>query len=160
MTKATRWAYDNDMVQSLHIVLGSDHAGFALKEVIKGALQREGYGCHDVGTHDEDSCDYPVYAHRVADAVVSSSDTMGILVCGTGLGMSMAANRHKAVRAAVCHDDESARFARAHNDANILALGSRLLDAQTALSCVRCFLQTQFDGGRHRKRIHAIELNQ
>lgn len=137
--------------------MGSDHAGFDLKEQLERALQERGYDVSDRGTHDEASTDYPDYAHPVARAVVEGQADLGILVCGTGIGMAMAANRHRGVRAAVCSEPFSARMARAHNDANVLCIGARVVGAGLALEMLEAFLTTDFEGGRHDRRVDKID---
>jgi ribose 5-phosphate isomerase B len=139
------------------IILGSDHAGFDLKEKVKRALERLGVPYEDVGTHGPESVDYPDFAHRVAAAVETGRYARGIVVCGTGLGVSMAANRHPGVRAAVAYDEETARLSREHNDANILALGGRSLDHALAERILEVWLKTPFAGGRHARRVARIE---
>jgi ribose 5-phosphate isomerase B len=140
------------------VILGSDHAGFELKEKVKKALERLGVPYEDVGTHGPESVDYPDYAHRVAGAVAEGRYARGIVVCGTGLGVSMAANRHRGVRAAVAYDEETARLSREHNDANVLALGGRSLDHALAERILEVWLKTPFAGGRHALRVEKIEL--
>jgi len=142
------------------IILGSDHARFDLKEKVKRALDRLHIPCEDVGTHSTESVDYPDYAHLVAEAVEKGRFARGIVVCGTGLGVSMAANRHPGVRAAVAYDEETARLSREHNDANVLALGSRSLDHGLAERILEVWLKTPFAGGRHARRVQKIELPQ
>ena len=139
------------------IILGSDHAGFDLKEKLKTALERLGVPYEDVGTTGLESVDYPDYAHRVAEAVGKGRYARGIVVCGTGLGVSMAANRHRGVRAAVAYDEETARLSREHNDANVLALGGRSLDHALAERILEVWLKTPFTGGRHARRVAKIE---
>ena len=139
------------------IIIGSDHAGFDLKEKIKKALDRLHVPYEDVGTHGTASVDYPDFAHRVASAVEEGRNARGIVVCGTGLGVSMAANRHRGVRAAVAYDEETARLSREHNDANVLALGSRSLDHALAERILEVWLATPFAGGRHSRRVAKIE---
>jgi ribose 5-phosphate isomerase B len=139
------------------IILGSDHAGFDLKEKVKKALDRLGVPYEDVGTQSTESVDYPDYAHRVAEGVEKGRYARGIVVCGTGLGVSMAANRHPGVRAAVAYDEETARLSREHNDANVLALGSRSLDHGLAERILEVWLKTPFAGGRHALRVAKIE---
>lgn len=139
------------------IILGSDHAGFDLKEKLKRALERLGVPYEDVGTTGPESVDYPDYAHRVALAVGTGRYARGIVVCGTGLGVSMAANRHRGVRAAVAYDEETARLSREHNDANVLALGGRSLDHGLAERILEVWLKTPFAGGRHARRVAKIE---
>lgn len=139
------------------VILGSDHAGFELKEKVRKALERLGVPSEDVGTHSAESVDYPDIAHRVAEAVEKGRFTRGIVVCGTGLGVSMAANRHPGVRAAVAYDEETARLSREHNDANVLALGGRSLDHALAERILEVWLETPFAGGRHARRVAKIE---
>jgi ribose 5-phosphate isomerase B len=139
------------------VILGSDHAGFLLKEKLKSALDRLGVAWEDVGTHAEDSVDYPDFAHHVAEAVASGRFARGLVICGTGIGVSIAANRHRGVRAAkVCSEDE-ARLSREHNDANVLALGGRTIDPAVAERMLEIWLTTPFTGGRHARRVEKIE---
>lgn len=138
------------------IALGCDHGGFALMQVIKSHLEELGLEYRDFGTYSADSCDYPVYAEAAARAVASGECDRGILVCGTGIGISMAANKVKGIRAALCSDCFSAEMTRRHNDANMLALGARVLGDGLALKIVDTFLTTGFDGGRHQRRIDLI----
>jgi ribose 5-phosphate isomerase B len=139
------------------LVIASDHAGFALKESLKQALGKWGVAITDLGTHSEASTDYPDYAHAVAEGVASGKYRLGVLVCGTGLGMSMAANRHRGVRAAVCTDPYAARMTRTHNDANVLCLGSRVTGAGLAEDVLKAFLDASFEGGRHAARVSKID---
>jgi ribose 5-phosphate isomerase B len=140
------------------IVVGSDHAGFTLKEKVKAHLAGRGFALFDVGTHAEESVDYPKVAHELAAAVADGRFARGVVICGTGLGVSMAANRHAGVRAAVAYDEETARLSRAHNDANVLALGGRSLDHELALRILDIWLDTPFEGGRHARRVALIEI--
>ena len=140
----------------VRISIGADHAGYELKESIKRALAARGVAVDDVGTYSGDSVDYPDYAAEVAGRVVSGESDRGILVCGTGIGMAMAANKIDGVRAAPVHDAASARLAREHNDANVLTLGARLTQTDLALELVRIFLDTPFEGGRHQRRVDKI----
>lgn len=143
----------------MDVVIGCDHAGFDLKETCRAHLERAGeHRVVDLGVFSTDSCDYPLIAHRVAEAVSGGEYPAGILVCGSGLGMSMAANRHRGVRAALCHNLFSARMCRRHNDANILALGGRVTGVDLALEIVDTFLGTGFEGGRHQRRVDQIEV--
>jgi ribose 5-phosphate isomerase B len=135
------------------IAIAADHAGFALKSVLRAELERLGYQALDLGTHSADSVDYPDFADAVAQAIEGGRVARGVLICGTGIGIGMAANRHRAVRAAVCHDVSSARLARRHNDANVLALGARLIGEEVARDCLQAFLETGFEGGRHARRV-------
>tara|TARA_B110000003_G_scaffold29537_1_gene27831 strand:- start:302 stop:727 length:426 start_codon:yes stop_codon:yes gene_type:complete len=138
------------------IFLSSDHAGFKLKEEIKLFLIKKKFQFTDMGPYDNSSVDYPDYAHKVAKKVKINKNNIGILVCGSGMGMNIAANRHKNIRAAQCFNIKSTKLSRLHNDANIITLGSRLLTKKNALSCVGIFLNTKFEGGRHSKRIKKI----
>lgn len=138
------------------IAIGGDHAGFHLKEILAKALKDKGYQVLDLGTHGTESTDYPDYAHAVAEAIENGRAVRGVLVCGSGIGVSMAANRHKGVRAANCTSGLMARLARQHNDANVLALGERLVGTEVALDCLDEFLKTEFKGGRHQARIEKL----
>ena len=138
------------------IFISSDHAGFNLKEIIKKFLLKKRFKFYDLGPYNNNKVDYPDFAHKVAKKVKIKKNHVGILVCGSGMGMNMAANRHKNIRAAQCFNLKSAKLARLHNDANIITLGSRLLTKKNALNCVSIFLNTKFEGGRHRKRLKKI----
>lgn len=138
------------------IFLSSDHAGFKLKELIKTYLNKKNIKFFDLGPQNEEQVDYPDFAHKVAKKVKISSNHVGILVCGSGMGMNITANRHKNIRAAQCYNLKSTKLSRLHNDANIITLGSRLLTSKNALNCVNIFLNTKFEGGRHAKRIRKI----
>ena len=135
------------------IVIASDHAGFELKGAVKTELEAMGHKVLDLGTDGPESVDYPTFADALAEALRDGRAGRGVLVCGTGIGISIAANRHRHVRAALCHDSASARLARAHNDANVLALGARLTGVETAKDCVHAFFDTAFEGGRHARRV-------
>lgn len=141
----------------MRIVIASDHGGYELKEVLRKALSERGLEVEDLGCHSTDSVDYPTYAHAVAEAVSAGRAELGVLVCGTGLGMSIAANRHPGVRAALCGDTFSARMSRAHNDANVLCLGGRVVGQGLALDVLDAFLGGSFEGGRHERRVAAME---
>jgi len=134
------------------VALASDHAGFGLKEIIKEHLSGRGLTPLDLGTDSTESVDYPDYARKVCEAVLGRDAERGILICGTGLGMSIMANRYKGIRAALCHDHFTAIAARRHNDANVLALGGRILGADLAREIVDTWLETPFEGGRHERR--------
>jgi ribose 5-phosphate isomerase B len=138
------------------IFLSSDHAGYKLKEFIKIHLDKKKINYTDLGPFNSERVDYPDYAHKVAKKVKTDKKHIGILVCGSGMGMNIAANRHKNIRAAQCFNLKSTKLSRLHNDANIITLGSRLLSKKNALSCVGVFLNTKFEGGRHSKRIKKI----
>jgi ribose 5-phosphate isomerase B len=140
----------------VRIAIGSDHAGFQLKETVKARLVEQGFDLVDVGTTSDASVDYPDYAAAVAHEVASGDSDRGILVCGTGIGMAMAANKVSGVRAAPAGDLESARLSREHNDANVLTLGARITPPDLALAIVRLFLDTPFAGGRHQRRVDKI----
>ena len=144
------------MVTNIKIAIGSDHAGFELKQIIVEHLSSRNVDFVDFGTNNLDSVDYPDFAKRVADEVSNKDLVMGILVCGSGQGMAMTANRYKDVRAAICHNSDVAKVTREHNDANILCLGSRFIEEAEALKCVDVFLSTDFEGERHLKRINKI----
>jgi len=135
------------------VAIASDHAGFALKEALKAELALLGRTVLDLGTDGTASVDYPDFGRACAEAVASGRASRGVVVCGTGIGISIAVNRNPAVRAALCHDATSARLAREHNDANILALGARLIGDEVAKECVRVFLSTAFAAGRHVPRV-------
>ncbi len=138
------------------IFISSDHAGYKLKEEIKLYLSKKKISFDDMGPYSIDRVDYPDYAHKVAKKVKINKNNVGILVCGSGMGMNIAANRHKNIRAAQCFNLKSTKLSRLHNDANIITLGSRVLSKRLALSCVIAFLNTKFEGGRHLKRIKKI----
>ena len=138
------------------ISLASDHAGFNLKEIIKKKLIKNKIKVHDLGPYNKVSVDYPDYAKKVAKNISSKKTNMGILVCGSGTGMAMSANKLRKIRAAVCYNSVSTRLSRTHNNANILALGSRLTNKKEALKLVNIFLSTKFEGGRHLRRIKKI----
>jgi ribose 5-phosphate isomerase B len=135
------------------IALGADHAGFTLKEIVKSWLQSQGHKVLDVGTHTPDSVDYPDYATAVADALLGGDAERGVLVCGTGIGMAIAANKVPGVRAAACADAFTAQMAREHNDTNVLTLGSRIVGSGEAIEIVRVWLDTAFAGERHARRV-------
>ncbi len=139
------------------IPIGADHAGFELKEKLKAALAGLGYEVEDVGTHSPASTDYADYAHPVAEAVETGKAARGILLCGTGLGMAYAANRHAHVRAAVAWTPEIAGLSRAHNDSNILVIPARFVSDEDGVAILKTWLDTPFEGGRHQRRIEKIE---
>lgn len=138
------------------VFLAGDHAGFELKNELKEAIKGLGYEVVDLGTNDKNSVDYPDYAHLLASKL--EPNCYGVLVCGTGIGISIAANRHENVRCALCHDEFTARLAREHNDANVIAFGARVIGAGVAISAAEAFLKTEFAGGRHERRVKKIEL--
>ena len=138
------------------IFISSDHAGYKLKETIKLHLSKKKVSFQDMGPNSDNRVDYPDFAHKVAKRVKTNKNNIGILVCGSGMGMNIEANRQKNIRAAQCFNIKSTKLSRLHNDANIITLGSRLLTKKTALNCVSAFLNTKFEGGRHSKRIKKI----
>ncbi len=138
----------------MNIVIAADHGGYVLKGAIVDFLEKQGHDVTDLGTNSSDSVDYPDYAQKAAEKIVDSTAECGILVCGTGIGMSIAANRHMAIRAAVCFDENTAALSKEHNNANILCLGARVLSEEKALAMVKIWLDTEFAGGRHLTRIN------
>ncbi len=138
------------------IAIASDHAGFALKETLKAELAAAGYVPLDLGAYSEESVDYPDFGHAMADAIKAGKATCGVLICGSGIGISIAANRHNHIRAALCHSEETARLSREHNDANVLVLGARIVSEEIAKSALQAFLTTPFAGGRHAGRVSKL----
>ena len=138
---------------SSRIAIGADHAGLPLKRALVERLAARGAEVLDLGTHDDARVDYPDFGRAVAEAVVQGRAERGVVVCGTGIGISIAANRQSGIRAALCHDVTGARLARQHNDANVLALGARTTGVAVAVECLDAFLETAFEGGRHEARI-------
>ena len=143
-------------IKSKKVILASDHAGFRLKEEIKKFLIKKRKKVLDLGTKNTNSVDYPDYAHLLSKKITNNKNQFGILICGSGTGMSMAANKHKNVRAALCYNTKSTKLSRLHNNANVMTLGSRLIKKSVALKCVNTFLKTNFDGGRHERRVKKI----
>lgn len=141
----------------MKIVLGSDHAGFNLKEKIKKYLKEQDFLFDDLGTYSTDPVDYPDITLKVAEAVAKGEYTRGIIICGTGIGTAIVANKIPGIRAALCHDPVSSSFSRTHNDANILTLGERIIGPNLALEIVRIFLTTEFSRGRHIRRVEKIK---
>lgn len=144
-------------MQNTKIVIGSDHGGFEYKEEIKKFLLEKGYKIIDVGTNSKESCDYPVFAKEAAQKIINGEADKGILICGTGIGMSITANKFKGIRAALCGDTFSARATRAHNNSNILCLGERVIGLGLAIDIINIWLNTEYEAGRHQKRIDMIE---
>ncbi|HTZ38541.1 MAG TPA: ribose 5-phosphate isomerase B [Syntrophales bacterium] len=140
----------------MRIIIGSDHAGFALKESVRQSLTSGGFDVVDAGTHCGDSVDYPDYGMIAAERVSSGEFDRGILICGSGVGMAIVANKFPSIRAALCLDEETARLSRQHNDSNILVLAGRKTEAAAAKGIVRTWLETPFEGGRHQKRLDKI----
>jgi ribose 5-phosphate isomerase B len=135
------------------VALAADHGGFDLKALLLPELEALGFAVLDLGTEGHEAVDYPDFAASLAGAIIDGKARSGVLVCGTGIGMSIAVNRYKAIRAALCHDALTARLARQHNDANVLVLGGRLLGSELARDCLRTFFATAFEGGRHARRV-------
>lgn len=135
------------------IAIASDHGGFELKELLKKELENDGYEITDLGCHDTSSVDYPDYADKMAATILNKKAGRGILVCGSGIGISIAANRHSHIRAALVHDGLTARLSREHNDANVMVIGGRTTGVEVAKDCLKIFLNTKFEGGRHQRRI-------
>ena len=138
------------------VVIASDHAGYSLKEYVKKYLSKKNLLFKDIGTKSNESVDYPDYAHKLSKILKKKRNIVGLLVCGSGQGMIMTANKHKNIRAALCYDAKSTKLSRLHNDANIITLGSRLISKKNALKLLNIFLKTSFEGGRHKKRIKKI----
>ena len=138
------------------IFIASDHAGYSLKEYIKKVFAKKKIRIRDVGTNSKDSVDYPDYAHKLSKIIGKRNNTMGVLICGSGQGMIMTANKHKNIRAALCYDAKSTKLSRLHNDANVITLGSRQISKKNAIKCLNIFLKTNFEGGRHKRRIGKI----
>ncbi len=140
----------------MKIAIGADHAGYMLKEQVKTFLKSKDIDFKDYGTFKIESCDYPEYAYKVGQAIVNGEADLGILICGTGIGMSITANKIKGIRAALVHDEQTAKLSRQHNDANVLCMGGRILEEEAALKIVDVWLNTSFEGGRHEKRLKLI----
>ena len=143
-------------IKSKKVVLASDHAGFKLKEEIKKFLIKKKRKVLDLGTTNVSSVDYPDYAHLLSKKMENNKNQFGILICGSGAGMSMTANNHKNIRAALCYDIKSTKLSRLHNNANVMTIGAKLTKKNVALKCVSTFLKTDFDGGRHSRRVKKI----
>lgn len=141
----------------MKISIGADHAGVDVHDALVKALKEQGYEVTDHGTHSHDSVDYPDYAHPVAKDVATGKADYGILVCSTGIGMSIAANKVKGIRAALAYNEDAATFARKHNNANVLCMGQKFVDPKEAITLADIFLKTNFDGGRHERRVEKLE---
>lgn len=137
---------------------GSDHGGFNLKNTLIRKLEQMGHQVEDLGTHSKDSCDYPDYAHAVARKVLADQSSFGLLICGSGIGISIAANRHAGIRAALCRSGLEAELSRQHNDANVLVLGERITGEALAIDILEKFLTAKFEGNRHTNRINKIDM--
>ena len=140
----------------MNILLANDHAGIDLKNEIKKTLESKGYSVRNLGCDSDESVDYPDYAHPLAEEVSKNNKLKGIIICGSGIGVSMAANKHKGVRSALCWNQETAKLSRSHNNANVLSLPARFLDKEEAVKIVDIFLNTEFEGGRHERRVEKI----
>ena len=140
------------------LAIASDHAGVTYKKDLIAYLTEKGYTCINLGTDTEDSVDYPIYADAVCKKVTGGEADLGILICGTGIGMSIAANKHKGIRAGLCTDPESASLTRQHNDANILCMGARILSFEKVIAITDAFLSAEFLGGRHQRRVDMLEI--
>ena len=138
------------------IAIASDHAGFDLKTTLMRDLKDAGYATVDLGTKDRESVDYPDFAYALARTLKDGKAERGVLVCGTGIGIGMAANRHPEIRAAVVHDALGARLCRQHNDANVICFGGRMIGSEVARDCLKVFLETEFEGGRHARRVEKL----
>ena len=142
----------------MKLIIGSDHGGYDLKEECKAYLkEKPDCSLEDIGVFSRDSSDYPIVAHKLSKAVIVGEYTFGILICGTGIGMSITANRHKGIRAALCHNLYTARMSRQHNDANILVMGGRVIGTGLAMEMLELFLSTRFEGDRHQRRLNQID---
>lgn len=145
------------MIKTKTMFIASDHAGFALKEKLKSYLLKKKFRVKDLGTHSEESCDYPLFAYKLAKEVSQRKNSRGILICKTGIGNSIVANRFPGVRAALCYNVKAARATRQHNDSNVLVLGAAFVKGKTALNILDTWLNTKFEGGRHKRRLEQIE---
>ena len=147
----------NRKILIMKIAIGSDHAGFKVKEALKQFLKEKGHDVIDYGTNSEQSCDYPDFALRVANDVAQNASEKGVLICGTGIGMSITANKVKGIRAALCHDELTAEMSRKHNDSNIFCAGSKTSEINKIFSMLSIWLSTPFESGRHEKRVNLIQ---
>ncbi len=138
--------------------IATDHAGILIKEDVKKILKDMGHEVTDLGTNSTERVDYPDFAHKLSKSVLEDKGSFGILICGTGIGMSLAANKHKGIRAALCHDAYTAQMARAHNDANVLCFGQRVVGLGVIESMIKAWCETEFEGGRHENRVKKIEI--
>ena len=143
-------------IKGKSIILASDHAGFKLKEVIKNFLIKKRNKVLDLGTKNTEPVDYPDFAHKLSKKMKKSNNQFGILVCGSGIGMDITANKHKNIRAALCYNIKSTKLSRQHNNANVMAIGARLTKKNVVLKCVSTFMKTDFEGGRHQRRVKKI----
>ncbi len=146
-------------LNEMHIAMASDHAGYALKQTVRAYLEAQGATTHDYGCYNTDSCDYPDFAHPLAEAVEKGEFDFGIVICSTGNGICITANKHQGVRAALCWDVPLAELARQHNNANVLGLPANFISQELALDIVRAFFNTDFEGGRHERRVSKIAIH-
>jgi ribose 5-phosphate isomerase B len=144
--------------EKMKLYIGNDHAGFVLKEKLKKYLQEKNNEVIDCGSYSAERADYPDYAHKVAEGVLSDKNSLGILICGSGNGVNITANKHNGIRAALCWNSEIAALAKQHNNANVMSLPARYISEEEAKKCVDAFLQAQFEGGRHLERVNKIEV--
>ncbi|NLY04052.1 MAG: ribose 5-phosphate isomerase B [Campylobacter sp.] len=144
----------------MRVYIAGDHASVEIKDISKEHLKCLGYDVVDLGTNSHDSVDYPDYAHALTDKILEDNGSKGVLICGTGIGISIAANRHAGIRCALCHDANTASLAREHNDANVIAYGARTNSPQNVKTMLDAFFSTEFAGGRHEKRIKKIEIGE
>ncbi len=142
----------------MRFYIATDHAGVLIKDDVKKILENMGHEVIDLGTDSEERVDYPDFAHKLSKEVLKDKGSFGILICGTGIGMSLAANKHKGIRAALCHDAYTAQMARAHNDANVLCFGQRVVGLGVIESMIKAWCETKFEGGRHENRVKKIEI--
>lgn len=142
----------------MKIAIASDHGGYNMKETIKGRFKQ--FEWIDLGTDSEDSVDYPDFAHKMAETIIAGKADLGILICGTGVGISIAANRHKGIRAALVYNSDVARLAKQHNNANVLVFGGRTMDVDEVVANIEIFMQSEYEGGRHQRRLDKIELTE
>lgn len=149
--------FDSVIIMSMKIAFGSDHAGFELKEVLINYCKTKNYSVLDKGCYSTERADYPDFGHEVALAVLDKESNFGVLMCGSGNGINMSANKHKGIRAALCWNSEIAKLARQHNDANILVLPARYISTEEAVNCLDVFMDEKFEGGRHQSRIEKID---
>ena len=143
----------------MKIAIGGDHAGYEYKNEIKNYLENKGHIVEDFGPKTEESCDYPDIAHPLAESIEKGENELGIAICGSGNGINMTLNKHNEIRSALCWQEDLAKLARQHNNANVLALPSRFIDISTATKCVEAFIKEDFEGGRHERRVNKIKIN-
>jgi ribose 5-phosphate isomerase B len=138
----------------MKIFIASDHAGYDMKQYL---IENSGWDITDLGTNTRDACDYPIFAHKLCNSVLTTRNCCGTLICSTGIGMAITANRHRQIRAALCFNEKMVELSRRHNDSNVIVLGAAIITNEMALNCLRVFLETKFEGGRHARRLRLIE---